>query len=185
MLAKCPPLSSAEASGLQGPEKIPLSLEGSVTPALPVALQHTAVKAKGPTHSFRKPQLQESDSIKPIHSQLALWHGRQWKSVSHVQLFETPCYYSPWNSPGQNTGVGSLSISPGDLPNPGIEPRSPSFRADSLQAEPQGKPKNTGVGSLSLLQWIFQTQELTEVSCTAGILYQLSSQGSLWHGKVA
>ena len=30
---------------------------------------------------------------------------------------------------------------------------------DSLLAEPQGKPKNTGVGSLSLLQWIFLTQE--------------------------
>ena len=31
--------------------------------------------------------------------------------------------YSPQNSPDQNTGVGSLSL-PGDLPNPGIEPRS-------------------------------------------------------------
>ena len=50
--------------------------------------------------------------------------------------------------------------SPGDLPNPGIEPRSPAFWADSLPAEPQGKPKNTGVGSLSLLQWIFPTQEI-------------------------
>ena len=38
-----------------------------------------------------------------------------------------------------------------DLPNPGIEPRSPTLQADSLPAEPQGKPKNTGVGSLSLL----------------------------------
>ena len=38
--------------------------------------------------------------------------------------------------------------SPGDLPNPGIEPRSPTLRADSLLAEPQGKPKNIGVGSL-------------------------------------
>ena len=47
--------------------------------------------------------------------------------------------YSPWNSPGQNIGVGSLSVSPGDLPNPGIESRSPALRADSLQAEPQGK----------------------------------------------
>ena len=39
--------------------------------------------------------------------------------------------------------------SPGDLPNPGFKRRSP---ADSLLAEPQRKPKNTGVGSLSLLQ---------------------------------
>ena len=42
---------------------------------------------------------------------------------------------------------------------PGIEPRSPTVQADSLPAELPGKPKNTGVGSLSLLQQIFLTQE--------------------------
>ena len=41
---------------------------------------------------------------------------------------------------------------PWDLPNPGIEPRSPTLQADSLPSEPAGKPKNTGVDSLSLLQ---------------------------------
>ena len=46
-----------------------------------------------------------------------------------------------------------------DLPNPGIEPRSPALQLDSLPAEPQEKPKNTEVGSLSLLQWTFPTQE--------------------------
>ena len=30
--------------------------------------------------------------------------------------------------------------SPGDLPNPGMEPRSPALQAHSLPAEPQGKP---------------------------------------------
>ena len=49
--------------------------------------------------------------------------------------------------------------SPGYLPNPGIEPKSPTLQEDSLPAEPPGKPKNTGVHSLSLLQWIFPTQE--------------------------
>jgi len=49
--------------------------------------------------------------------------------------------------------------SPGDLPNPGIEPRSPALGVDSLPAQPQGEPKNTGVSSPSLLQWIFLTQE--------------------------
>ena len=38
--------------------------------------------------------------------------------------------------------------SPGDLSNPGIKPRSPELQEDFLPAEPQGKPKNTGVGSL-------------------------------------
>ena len=41
---------------------------------------------------------------------------------------------------------------PRDLLSPGIEPRSPTLQADSLPSEPPGKPKNTGVGSLSLLQ---------------------------------
>ena len=36
--------------------------------------------------------------------------------------------------------------SPGELPNPGIEPRSPALQADSLPVEAPGKPKNTGVG---------------------------------------
>ena len=37
--------------------------------------------------------------------------------------------------------------------------QSLAWQVDSLPAEPPGKPKNTGVGGLSLLQWIFQTQE--------------------------
>ena len=62
-----------------------------------------------------------------------------------------------------------------DLPNTGIEPRSPALQVDSLPAEPQGEPKNTGVGSLSLLQWIFLTQELNQglLHCRQ-ILYHLS-----------
>ena len=47
----------------------------------------------------------------------------------------------------------------GDFPNPGIEPRSPTLQADPLPSEPPGKPKNIGVGSLSLLQQIFPAQE--------------------------
>ena len=68
----------------------------------------------------------------------------------------------------------------GDLPNPGIEPRSTALRVDSLPAEPQGRPKNTGVCSLSLLQWIFPTQELNWglLHCR-WILYQLTYQGRL------
>ena len=70
--------------------------------------------------------------------------------------------------------------SPGDLPNLGIEPRSPTMQADSIPAEPQGKAKNTGVGSLSLLQGILPTQELNRglLHCRQ-ILYQLSYGGKL------
>ena len=67
----------------------------------------------------------------------------------------------------------------GDLFYPGIEPRSPAVQADSFLSEPPGKPKNTGVGSLSFLGEIFPTQELNQglLHCRQ-ILYQLSYLGS-------
>ena len=42
--------------------------------------------------------------------------------------------YSPWNSPGQNTGVGAFPFCRGSS-----QPRSPALQADSLPGEPQGK----------------------------------------------
>ena len=83
--------------------------------------------------------------------------------------FSRPEYWSGYPFP-----------SPGDLPDPGIKPRSPTLQADSLPAEPQGKPKNTGVHSLSLLQGIFLTQgsKLGLPLCRQ-ILYNLSYQGNL------
>ena len=83
-------------------------------------------------------------------------------SVIHGQLRESRLVvsdsllphrlYTPWNSPDQNTGVGRVAFPFfRGSPNPGIEPRSSLLQADSLPDEPQGKPKNTRVGSLSLL----------------------------------
>ena len=49
------------------------------------------------------------------------------KLLQSVQLFATPSncrLLCPWNSPGKNTGVGCPCPPPGDLPNPGIKPRS-------------------------------------------------------------
>ena len=69
--------------------------------------------------------------------------------------------------------------SPGDLPNPGIQPRSFTLQEDSLPTESQGKPNNTGMGSRSHLQQIFAIQKLHQVflHCRR-ILYQQSYQGS-------
>ena len=70
--------------------------------------------------------------------------------------------YGPWNSPGQNTGVSSLSLIQGIFPtqrlNPGLQ------HCGRILYQLSHKPKNIGVGSLSLLQGIFQTR----VSCIAG-----------------
>ena len=75
---------------------------------------------------------------------------------------------------------GWLFPSPGDLPNPRIEPRSPVQLVNSLPTEPPGKSKNTGVGSLSLIQGIFLIQELNQgLLHYRRILYQLSYQGQI------
>ena len=83
------------------------------------------------------------------------------------------------DSPRQKYWSGLPCPPPGHLPNPGIKPRSPALQAVSLLSEPPGKSKNTGVGSLSLLQGIFPTQESNWglLHCRQ-ILYQLSYQGS-------
>ena len=128
---------------------------------------------------------------------------------------------SPWNSPGQDSLVGSLSLLQGIFPtqgsNPGLlhcrwilyqlshkgsprilewvacpfssgsfQPRNqrgfPALQVDSLPTEPQGKPKNSGMGGLSLPQRIFPTQESNQglLHCR-WILYQLNYQGSPWY----
>ena len=70
-------------------------------------------------------------------TQLCLTLCDSWTTES--MEFSRPGYWSGYPFP-----------SPGPLPSPGTEPRSPTMQTYSLPAEPQGKPKSTGVGSLSL-----------------------------------
>ena len=67
------------------------------------------------------------------------------KSLSRVRLFETPgtvAYQAPpsMGFSRQEYWSGLPFPSPGDLPYPGIEPRSPALQADALTSEPPGKP---------------------------------------------
>ena len=67
------------------------------------------------------------------------------KSLSHVRLFVTPwtVTYQATLTMGfsrQEYWSGLPFPSPGDLPDPGIEPRSPALQADTLPSEPPGKP---------------------------------------------
>ena len=117
--------------------------------------------------------VQQSESAIRIHEK------RKWKLLSHVRLCATPWSIQTMEFSRPEYWSGEPFPSPEDLPNPGIEPRSPTLQVDSLPAEPQGKPKNTGVGSLSLLQQIFPTHESNwGLLYCRWILYQLSYQGS-------
>ena len=67
-------------------------------------------------------------------------HGNERKSLSRVQLFATPWTKQSMEFSRPEYWSGKPFPSPGDPPNPGIESRSPALQADSLPAEPQGKP---------------------------------------------
>ena len=59
------------------------------------------------------------------------------KLLSHVQLFGTPWTVDyqaslPMGFSRQEYWSGFPFLSPGDLPNPGIEPRSPTLQADAF-----------------------------------------------------
>ena len=67
------------------------------------------------------------------------------KSLSCVRLFATPWTVAYQAAPSmgfsrQEYWSGLPFPSPGDLPDPGIEPRSPALEADALTSEPRGKP---------------------------------------------
>ena len=73
----------------------------------------------------------------------------QVKSLSCVQLFVTPwtiVHQAPLSMEfsRQEYWSGLPFPSPGALPNPGIEPRSPALQADALLSEPPGKPRYNG-----------------------------------------
>ena len=76
-----------------------------------------------------------------------LSHSVCAKSLSHVWLFVTlwtVALQAPLSMgfSRQEYWSGLPFSSPGDLPNPGIEPGSPALQADALSSEPPGKPKS-------------------------------------------
>ena len=91
----------------------------------------------------------------------------KWKSVMSDSL-RPHRSYSPWNSPGQNTGVGSLSLLQGIFPTQGSNPGLPHCRQILYQLSHQG--------SLRTLKWVAypfcrgssQPRNWTRVSCIAG-----------------
>ena len=104
--------------------------------------------------------------------------GAWWAAVSGVA--QSPSRLKRLSS----SSSSSLSFLQGNLPNPGIEPRSPALQVDSLPAEPQGKPKNTGVGCHFLLQCIKvkSEREVAQVCPTPSDPMDCSPPGSSVHG---
>ena len=79
-----------------------------------------------------------------------VWVKVKLKSLSHVQLSVTPWTVAHQASPSmgfsrQEYWNGLPFPSPGDLPDPGMEPGSLALEADALTSEPPGKPSLEGM----------------------------------------
>ena len=117
----------------------------------------------------------------------------KWARSSRIKLcavlLVSDCLLPPWTVACQaSLSMGysrreywnrSPCLPPGDLPNPRIQHRSSALQVDSSLTGPPGKPKNSGVGSLSFLQGIFLIQKSNRglLHCR-WLVYQLRYQGS-------
>ena len=112
--------------------------------------------------------------------------SEKWKSISCVQLFVTPwTLYSPWNCPGQNTGVGSLSLLYGTFSTQGSNPGLLHCRQILYQLSHKRSPR--------ILEWVAYPfsngsswpRDQTRAFCIAGgfftnwaICFSLKGHGS-------
>ena len=85
----------------------------------------------------------------------------KWKLPSCVQLFGAPWALQSMEFSRPEDWSGKPSPSPGDLPNPGIKPRSPVLQADSLPADPPGKPSKSL--ELVLIQHSLNSERQNEI----------------------
>ena len=104
----------------------------------------------------------------------------KWKSLSCVWLFETPwTIYSPWNSPGQNTGVGSLFLLQGIFPNQGSNPGLPLHRQILYQLSHQGNPIILKGVAYPFSSRSSRPRNWTRISCIAGGFFTSLSYNEL------
>ena len=125
-----------------------------------------------------------------------LYHSANWGAINKIcavlshsvvsdSLWSMDCRTTRLLCPWEFSRKEYWSGLPCPLPRGSSEPKdpiqicNPALQLDFLLFEPPGKPKNTGMGSLSLLQSIFPVKKLNWglLHCRR-IFYQLSSQGS-------
>ena len=128
------------------------------------------------THSsilaWEIPRTEETGGLQSMGSQRVRYHwATESESKSHSVVSDSlrpHGLYSPWNSPGQNTGVGSLSLLQEIFPTQGSNPGFPHCRWILNQLSHKG--------SLRILEWVAypfssrssRPRNQTGVSCTAG-----------------
>ena len=99
-----------------------------------------------------------------------LWSEVKW-SESHSVVsdsFWPHWLYSPWDSPGQNIGVGSLSLLQGIFPAKGSNPGLPHCRQILYQLSHHGSPRILEWVAYPFSSWSSWPRNQTGISCIAG-----------------
>ena len=103
--------------------------------------------------------------------QYLIWHLLHSESESRSVVSNSlrPLrLYSPWNSPGQDTGVGSLSLLQGIFPTQGSNPGLTHCRQILYQLSHKGSPRILEWVAYPFLRGYSQPRNQTGVSCIAG-----------------
>ena len=108
-------------------------------------------------------EMESKTSLKVLYNKVFTLVKWKWKLLSHVWLFVTP-----WNSPGQNTGVGSLCLLQGIFPTQGLNPGLPHCRWILYHLSHKASPR--------ILEWVAypfsssssQPKNQTGVLCITG-----------------
>ena len=176
--------------------KFALLLNASPIPVLPVKRGYhhhplflTAGSPLGRISSFHPQILHFMEKINPklkcflgkralTKRRLHFWHHlvlssspHEWANESCSVTFDSlrpHRLYSPWNSPGQNTGVGSLSFLQGIFPTQGWNPGLPHCGQILYQLSHQGKPKKLEWVAYPFSSGSSWPRNQTGVSCIAG-----------------
>ena len=89
------------------------------------------------------------------------------KVVQSCPTLQPHRLHSPWNSPGQNTGVGSLSVLQGIFPTQGLNPGLLHCRQILYQLSHEGSPRIPEWVAFPFSRGSFQPRNWTRVSCIA------------------
>ena len=105
------------------------------------------------------------------------------KSLVRVQVFATHRLHSPWNSPGQNTGVGSVFLLRGIFPTQGSNPGLPHSRQIPYQLSHKGSPRTLEwvaypFSAIREAQW-----RATQLTLSLWIIYVWWNVETKWTGK--
>ena len=120
------------------------------------------------------------DLFKRIRDTMGTFHLK-WKSISHVCL-KPQGLYGPWNSPGQNTEVGSLSLLQGIFPTQGSNSGLLHCRQVLYQLSHKGSPWTVEWITYSFSSGSSRPRNWTRVSCTACGFFTRHNKGRKQYG---